>query len=119
MRPPRALLIEDDAPLIRLLAWLFEDGGFEVAAVATPEEALERFGGHLPLVVVFNTGKPPVEKDAVMREWRRLAPGTRFIDISERDAPWRDQYYRTSADAHFVMPFDSDELIEAARSLQF
>jgi DNA-binding response OmpR family regulator len=118
MTPPRVLLLEGDEPLVRLLAWLFEDGGFEVDSVRSPAEALARFPHNQHRVVVLNTGLSPRQKDELMAEWRALAPATRFIDITERPITGAKHQKPSQADLHFEMPFDADDLLEAVRTLQ-
>ena len=113
MRPPRVLLMQDGQPLVGLLAWLFEDSGFEVATVTSPGEAMHRFGGDLPGVVVLNATLTPETGSSLVAEWHALAPLMRVIEIRPRGAnTW------TGADATFEMPFDADDLLAAARDLQ-
>jgi DNA-binding NtrC family response regulator len=116
-RPPRILLFVAGEPLVRLMAWLFEDEGFEVAEVRSVAEARSRFPGPDAVVVVFNCVLSVAEKNRVMAEWRAQAPAVRFIDVAEH-ALLAEGRAVSAADAHFQMPFNSDDLIESARSLQ-
>lgn len=111
-------LIESDEPLIRLLAWLFVDDGFEVASFSDRAAATERYGDLRPCVVIFNSGETAGRKDAAMVKWREVLPSARFIDIHERALDDITRAGWSRADAHFEMPFDADELIRLARALQ-
>ncbi len=53
-----------------------------------------------------------------MLKWREQVPAARFIDIHERALHDGARQKWSRADAHFEMPFDADELIRLARSLQ-
>ncbi|MBI2724019.1 MAG: hypothetical protein HYX50_03055 [Chloroflexi bacterium] len=78
----RVLLIEDDAPAVRIMAWALRDDGFEVD-VASPREALELHGLEPPDVAVFNMSATSGDKTTYNNQLRMLDPAIIIIDVDE------------------------------------
>jgi DNA-binding response OmpR family regulator len=78
----RILLIEDDAPLMRAMAWALTDDGFDVEVVSK-RDALERRGLETFDVAVFNMSAAAPEKTAYNDHLRMLNPDCIIIDVDE------------------------------------
>src|SRR4051812_24959999 len=64
----RILLIEDEKPLARLIAWVLLDAGHSVTTAQCVGDALETSPDQSPNVVVFNTAAPVPEKAVAVAE---------------------------------------------------
>ena len=76
------LLIEDDAPVMRTMAWALTENGFDVE-VATRVEALEAGRVRASDVAVFNMSGTAEAKTLFNRELRALNPDLIIIDVDE------------------------------------
>jgi DNA-binding response OmpR family regulator len=110
---PSVLVIENDLPAMRLMAWGLMEEGIEVGVAHVPEAAA-RLRARPPDVIVFNTLKRTGEKAALVREFRAIAPDSRIIDVSEQTAGSdRD----VGADEHLTLPVRIMDLVSAIRRL--
>lgn len=82
-RMARVLVIEDEAPRLRLMAWFLIEAGHEVASVMVADEAIERVKVYRPDVIIFNTVMEDSEKQRCISDLRALSPHSRILDISE------------------------------------
>jgi CheY-like chemotaxis protein len=104
---PTVLVVENDVPAMRLMAWGLMEAGFEVAVAHVPE-AMEHLSHRRPDFVVFNTLKRTDEKAQLVARFRDLSPASRIIDVAvASDAP-----APTFADAHLTMPLELETLLE-------
>ncbi len=110
------LLIETEAPLVRLMSWFLLEAGFEVAKVDTTEEAVDRCRAGGPAVIVFNTGMAQEEKARSIRELRDASTDCRILDVSD-DHPRPTVPADTGADAYLQLPFHADSFIESVTAL--
>jgi DNA-binding response OmpR family regulator len=109
------LLIEDDAPLVRLMAWFLLEAGFEVSKVADTDRAVERVRTTPPHVVVFNTTADDDAKSASITRMREFAPTCGFLDVCGH--AWPKKPGDTGADRYLQLPFHADAFIEAVTEL--
>jgi DNA-binding response OmpR family regulator len=107
------LLIEGDAPVIRLVKWALEDAGIGCDVAATPQEALERTDPS-PGVIVFNTGMPDDPKRAFIRHLRENMPGVKVIDLASEE---RQPHASTGADAYLHTPFLRYQIVDLVQDL--
>lgn len=77
----RILVVNDKAPIRRLLRASLGTQGFEVIEVANRAEAHERLGEILPDLIILDLGLPDVPGRELLRQWRG-----KDID-SRRDPP--------------------------------
>ncbi len=110
------LLIETDAPLVRLMSWFLLEAGYEVSKAEGLEVARD-MAGQLPVVIVFNSGLTADAKAAAILELRGISPRTRFLDISQA-VPALGSERDTGADAYMNLPFDADSLVSCVRELE-
>jgi CheY-like chemotaxis protein len=131
---PSVLLIEDEAPLARMMAVFLLDAGFEVATCESAEHAIERVRAYKPDVIVFNTIMEDVRKHACISRLREHSGGSKILDVSVEknrlvrgivdghieggsgDAP-AGRGSAGDADGRMRLPFEATALIGAVRSL--
>lgn len=111
----RVLLIEDDAPLMRTMAWALSDDGFDVEVVSK-RHALEMHGLEAPDVAVFNMQATSSEKSAYNNQLRMLDPDIVIIDVDEFAANGgsvRD----SGADSYTARPLALEAIINLIREM--
>jgi DNA-binding response OmpR family regulator len=102
------LVIENDVPALRLMAWGLMEEGFEVGMAHVPD-ALARVRTKPPDVIVFNTLAPAEQKAALIKEFRQTAPTVRIVDVSDSDG--------AGADVRVPLPIRVDVIVDAIREL--
>jgi DNA-binding response OmpR family regulator len=114
--PLRILLIEDDAPLVRVMAWALRDEGFDVQ-VLSKREALEEHELEGPDVAIFNMSANAPDKTLYIQQLRMLNPDCVIVDVDEFIAGGgsiRD----SGADAYTDRPLQMDAaLVKIIREL--
>jgi CheY-like chemotaxis protein len=109
---PSVLVIENDLPAMRLMAWGLMEEGIEVGVTHVPE-ATERLRARPPDVIVFNTLKRTAEKAELVRGFRQISPASRIIDVSETGDGDSD----VGADAQLTLPLQIVDLVSAIKRL--
>jgi DNA-binding response OmpR family regulator len=80
----RALLIEDDRPHMKLLAWGLIDAGHGVSVARTATEGIRMLQAIRVDAIIFNARLADDVKRNAMTQMRGLvAPGVRVIDVTE------------------------------------
>jgi CheY-like chemotaxis protein len=110
---PTVLVVENDVPAMRLMAWGLMEAGYEVAVAHVPE-APTHLANRNPDVIVFNTLKRSDEKAQLVARFRALAPGAAIIDIA---VPSDDDAGPPFADAHLTTPLQLSELVATIEKL--
>lgn len=110
---PTVLVVENDVPAMRLMAWGLMEEGFEVAMAHVPE-ALDHLTTRKPDFIVFNTLKRTDEKAGLVAKFRDLAPSAIVVDVSEESESAREE---VGADAHLSLPLDMRTLAQALNQL--
>jgi len=111
--PPRVLLADDDAHLLRLIARLLRSAGIEVETAGTPEAALElisALGFDLILSDLFAPQMSGAKLVAAVRLFDPLLP----IVIISGDTERRDAINAIGDSALYFMgkPFENDALLD-------
>jgi DNA-binding response OmpR family regulator len=109
------LIVEGEAQVLRLLSWLLDEEGYEVASVSNPLDATNHVVANRPDVVIFNTGLPDARKKEWIDEWRETAPETRVLDLRNPGTPPR-MPSQIGADGVLVTPFHIDSLLDVLKS---
>jgi CheY-like chemotaxis protein len=107
------LVIETEAPLMRLMSWFLLESGHRVMAASSLAVAQAQSAAQ-PQVIVFNTHMELDTKREAIAEIRALSPDSRILDIRDPGAPLSE----TGADAYLALPFDSYDLLTAVRRLE-
>jgi DNA-binding response OmpR family regulator len=115
----RVLLVEDNPPLRKLLALLFEGAGHRIDFAADGVQGLNLALGNPPDVLVLDLGLPRLDGLQVCRELRARAD--RHIPIlmlTARDAVAdKLQGFEAGADDYLTKPFSGEELLARCTAL--
>ena len=115
----RVLLVEDNPPLRKLLALLFEGAGHRIDFAADGKQGLNLALENPPDVLVLDLGLPRMDGLEVCRELRERAD--RHIPIlmlTARDAVAdKLQGFEAGADDYLTKPFSGEELLARCMAL--
>jgi two-component system response regulator MprA len=112
------LLVDDDAPILRMLARTLEAEGYAVEAAADGGAALAAVERSLPDAIVLDVAMPGLDGLAVTRRLRAKGLRVPILLLTARDAV-RDRVagLDAGADDYLVKPFDTEELSARVRAL--
>jgi two-component system phosphate regulon response regulator PhoB len=117
---PTILVVEDEAPLLTLLRYNLEKGGFRVEEAADGQEALLRLSEGKPDLVLLDWMLPALSGLEVCRQIRRR-PATRDLPVIMVTARTEDQdavrALDTGADDYIAKPFAMESLLARIRAL--
>lgn len=115
----RVLVVDDDRSIREYLKFLLEDAGYEVKEASNGNEALDCFRDSAFDAVVTDISMP--EKDGIdtMIEMRKLDADIRIIAMSgvSKSDTLLDIAKMYKADLALKKPFQSDDLLNALRTL--
>ena len=113
-------ICEDDAALRSVLVRGLEGEGFDVVAVGTGREAIERFGGtpDTPDAIVLDVGLPDADGRDVCQALRAKGVATPVLFLTARDAVVdRVAGFRSGGDDYLAKPFVLVELVVRLEAL--
>src|SRR5580693_10777509 len=114
----RILVVDDDAPLRRMLERTLVAEGFEVTVAADGGAALVAAERSAPDVIVLDVAMPALDGLAVCRRLRSKGLPTPILMLTARDAvPDRVAGLEAGADDYLVKPFAVAELVARLRAL--
>ncbi len=114
------LIVDDDASIRTLLAFVFHDDGFDVVEAADGREAIEVLRSAPPALMILDLMMPEVDGVGVLRarQEQRLAGGTRILVLTaksdSRDTVW---CWELGADEYLTKPVDPDRLLREGLAL--
>ena len=112
------LVVDDDAPVRRMLERTLAAEGHDVTAVADGGAALAAIERSVPDVVVLDVAMPGLDGLAVTRRVRAKGLAVPILLLTARDAiPDRVAGLDAGADDYLVKPFAVDELAARVRAL--
>src|SRR3954454_1431151 len=112
------LVLDDDAPIRRMLQRTMTAGGFEIEAVADGGAALARVERSVPDVIVLDVAMPGMDGLAVVRRLRAKRLAVPILLLTARDAlEQRVEGLNAGADDYLVKPFEVDELVARISAL--
>jgi two-component system response regulator MprA len=112
------LLVDDDAPIRRMLERTLSAEGYDVCAVADGGLALAQVERSLPEVIVLDVAMPGMDGLAVTRRIRAKGLAVPILLLTARDAlSERVAGLDAGADDYLVKPFEVDELTARIRAL--
>jgi two-component system response regulator MprA len=118
MSDAAVLLVDDDAPIRRMLERTLTAEGYDVAAVADGGAALAQVERSLPDVIVLDVAMPGMDGLAVTRRLRAKGLAVPILLLTARDAlAERVAGLDAGADDYLVKPFEVDELTARVRAL--
>jgi two-component system response regulator MprA len=112
------LVVDDDAPVRRMLVRALRAEGYDVQAAADGGEALAAIERRMPDAVVLDVAMPGVDGLSVARRLRARGLGVPILLLTARDAvEQRVAGLDAGADDYLVKPFALDELLARLRAL--
>src|SRR3954470_15557922 len=112
------LLVDDDAPILRMLARTLAAEGYAVEAAADGGAALAAVERSLPDAIVLDVTMPGLDGLAVTRRLRAKGLRVPILLLTARDAVHeRVAGLDAGADDYLVKPFDANELTARVRAL--
>src|SRR2546421_6868595 len=112
------LVVDDDAPIRRMLDRTLTAEGYAVATAADGGEALEAVERSTPHLLVLDVAMPGVDGLAVSRRLRAKGLAVPVLLLTARDSV-RDRVagLDAGADDYLVKPFATEELLARVRAL--
>lgn len=112
----RVLIVEDEPPAMRLMAWALQEAGMDVLLARDPEGAVALLTeeSRCPDLIVLNSEASVDRKRAWVTKLRSLSQGARIIDLAE-DA--KSATHDTGADAYVTSPYRAITLVEEINQL--
>ena len=115
---PDVLLVDDDAPIRRMLERTLTAEGYAITAVADGGAALAQVERSLPDVIVLDVGMPGLDGLAVTKRIRAKGLAVPILLLTARDAlHQRVEGLDAGADDYLVKPFEVEELTARIRAL--
>ena len=114
------LIVDDDASIRAMLAFVFDDAGYTVVEAADGQEALEALQTQPPALMVLDLMMPGIDGVEVLRRRERegWAPDTRILVLTAKldtqDAVW---CWELGADEYVTKPVDPDQLLRNGLAL--
>jgi putative two-component system response regulator len=116
----RVLVVEDNAPVARLLEQELLAEGYSVESAGDGPEALERVALRAPDLILLDVGLPTLSGDEVCRRLKR-DPATRLIPViivtAQGEARAKLDAWEYGADDFLTKPFHLVEVTARCRSL--
>ncbi|WP_017317036.1 PAS domain-containing protein [Mastigocladopsis repens] len=119
----RVLIVDDEADIRQLLAFILEESGAEVTIAGSAAEALVAFEQSVPDVLLSDIGMPDVDGYMLMRQIRALSPERGGQTLAIALTAYAGEYNQQQALAagfqmHISKPVEPDELIKAIAPLR-
>jgi two-component system response regulator MprA len=112
------LVVDDDAPIRRMLERTLVAEGYLVVAAADGGSALAAIERSVPDLLVLDIGMPGVDGLAVCRRARTLGLATPILLLTARDSVSdRVDGLDAGADDYLMKPFATEELLARVRAL--
>ncbi|OLT46071.1 DNA-binding response regulator [Saccharomonospora sp. CUA-673] len=112
---PRVLVVDDEAPLARLVSAYLERDGFAVESVADGLMAVELVRRWNPAVVVLDLGLPGMDGIEVCRAVRAFSDCYIVMLTARVQEPDRLKGLLVGADDYVIKPFSPKELVARVR----
>src|SRR6476469_6742045 len=118
MADAAVLLVDDDAPIRRMLERTLTAEGYDVVAAADGGAALAQVERSLPDLIVLDVAMPGMDGLAVTRRLRAKGLAVPILLLTARDGlAERVAGLDAGADDYLVKPFEVDELTARVRAL--
>jgi two-component system KDP operon response regulator KdpE len=110
MPKPLILVVDDDAPILRLVRVKLQTEGYQVLTAASGEEALTTFEQQRPDLVVLDLMMPGLDGFETMQRLRQQATVPVILLTARSGAPDKIRGLDLGADDYLTKPFNPDEL---------
>ena len=115
---PAVLVVDDDAPIRRMLERTLTAEGFSVTAAPDGGAALAAIERAIPDLLVLDIGLPGMDGLAVCRRLRGKGLAVPILLLTARETVSdRVEGLEAGADDYLIKPFASEELVARARAL--
>jgi two-component system response regulator MprA len=112
------LVVDDDAPIRRMLDRTLSADGYEVRSAPDGGAALAAVEQSVPDLIVLDVAMPGLDGLAVCRRLRRRGLATPVLLLTARDSlADRVEGLDAGADDYVVKPFETEELLARVRAL--
>ena len=112
------LVVDDDAPIRRMLSRTLGAEGYEVALAADGSDALVEVERSVPDLIVLDIAMPGLDGVTVARRLRARGLSVPILMLTARDELHdRVTGLDAGADDYLVKPFETDELLARVRAL--
>jgi two-component system response regulator PhoP len=114
----RALVIEDDPNLLKMVASVFEEEGFAVDTAADGENGLYMAEEYPVDIAIIDLGLPGTNGIEIIRRARTAGRKFPILILTARDG-WENKVegLEAGADDYLVKPFHREELLARSRAL--
>ncbi|HEX4737115.1 MAG TPA: response regulator transcription factor [Allosphingosinicella sp.] len=111
---PKILVVDDEAPIRRLIRTALERGGYRVVEAANAREALNALGIDRPEVVLLDLGLSDRDGIEIIPQIKKAGPAV--IVVSARDdTEAKVAALDLGADDYVTKPFDTEEVLARIR----
>ena len=115
--PPRALVVDDEAPLVDLVRSYLEREGFEVASAHDGERAVDLAREFGPDVIVLDLMLPGIDGLEACRRIRAFSDAYILMLTARTDELDKIVGLSTGADDYVTKPFSPRELVARVRAM--
>ncbi|MGI9953490.1 response regulator [Moorellaceae bacterium AZ2] len=110
-KPPKLLVVDDEAGVRLLLELLFREEGFQVAVAANGLQAIQQVKIFQPDVVVMDVKMPVMDGLEALPRIKASSPHTKVIIMTAYlEAANVKQLWERGASGFLVKPFDLEEI---------
>jgi DNA-binding response OmpR family regulator len=113
----RALVVDDEAPLVKLVGSYLEREGFEVASASDGEQAVERARAFDPDVIVLDLMLPGIDGIEACRRIRAFSDAYIVMLTARVEEIDKIVGLSTGADDYVTKPFSPAELVARIRAM--
>jgi len=107
---PRVLIVDDEAPILKVLRSSLTAAGFEVTTVGTASEAIQAVAQALPDVLILDLGLPDVDGKEVIHSLRQWTKAPIVVLSARHNEDERISALDLGADDYVTKPFRMGEL---------
>ncbi|MEX0749912.1 MAG: response regulator [Dehalococcoidia bacterium] len=111
----RVLVIDDDAPMSRMIAMTLRSSGYDVSIASNGERGLEQVEAEHPDIIVLDLKMPVMDGHAFYRELRQRGFDMPVMIVSAHGA--RQAQRELDAQAAINKPFSPDALSDKVEEL--
>jgi len=116
----RLLLVDDEPNLLRAVAAMLREEGYEVTTARNGREALVHVAKSVPDLIVSDIRMPVMDGYQLARSLRG-APHTSLVPVvfltAKGETGDRIEGFRTGVDAYITKPFEPEELLAVIRNI--
>jgi len=117
IRPPRILVVDDEAPILDLVRGYLERDGFEVATAADGPAGLAMMRATSPDVVILDVMLPGLDGIEICRQLRTFSTAYVLMLTARGEEIDRIMGLTVGADDYLVKPFSPRELVARVKAL--